>query len=56
MRNYGIKTCLGEYVWSVDADDKVISEQLPKIIEALDEYKKMDILAVQLQNVTEGEQ
>lgn len=56
VRNYGIKTCQGEYVWCVDADDKVISEQLPKIIEALDEYKKMDILAVQLQNVTEGEQ
>ena len=52
-RNYGIKTCQGEYVWCVDADDKVISEQLPKIIEALDEYKNLDILAVQLQNVTE---
>ena len=55
-RNYGIKTCKGEYVWCVDADDKVISEQLPKIIEALDEYKNLDILAVQLQNVTEGGQ
>lgn len=52
-RNYGIKTCQGEYVWCVDADDKVISEQLPKIIEALDEYKNLDILAIQLQNVTE---
>lgn len=52
-RNYGIKTCKGEYVWCVDADDKVISEQLTKIIEALDEYKNLDILAVQLQNVTE---
>ena len=55
-RNYGIKTCQGEYIWCVDADDKVISEQLPKIIEALDEYKNLDILAVQLQNVTEGGQ
>ena len=55
-RNYGIKTCKGEYVWCVDADDKVISEQLPKIIEALDEYKNLDILAVQLQNITEGGQ
>ena len=55
-RNYGIKTCKGEYVWCVDADDKVISEQLPKIIEALDEYKNLDILAIQLQNVTEGGQ
>ena len=52
-RNYGIKTCQGEYVWCVDADDKLISEQLPKITEALDEYKNLDILAVQLQNVTE---
>lgn len=52
-RNYGIKTCIGEYVWCVDADDKVISEQLPKIIEALDEYRNLDILAIQLQNVTE---
>ena len=40
-RNYGIKTCQGEYVWCVDADDKLISEQLPKITEALDEYKKL---------------
>ena len=55
-RNYGIKICKGEYVWCVDADDKLISEQLPKIIEALDEYKNLDILAVQLQNVTEGGQ
>ena len=55
-RNYGIKTCKGEYVWCVDADDKVISEQLPKIIGALDKYKNLDILAVQLQNVTEGGQ
>ena len=52
-RNYGIKTCQGEYVWCVDADDKVISELLPKMIEALDEYKNLDILAIQLQNVTE---
>ena len=52
-RNYGIKTCQGEYIWCVDADDKVISEQLPKIIEALDEYRNLDILAIQLQNVTE---
>ena len=52
-RNYGIKTCKGEYVWCVDADDKVISEQLTKIIQALDEYKNLDILAIQLQNVTE---
>lgn len=55
-RNYGIKTCQGEYVWCVDADDKLISEQLLKIIDALDEYKNLDILAVQLQNVTEGGQ
>lgn len=52
-RNYGIKTCQGEYVWCVDADDKLISEQLPKIVWALDRYKNLDILAVQLQNVTE---
>ena len=52
-RNYGIKTCKGEYIWCVDADDKVISEKLPKIIEALDEYRDLDILAIQLQNVTE---
>lgn len=52
-RNYGIKTCQGEYVWCVDADDKLISEELPKIVGALDKYKNLDILAVQLQNVTE---
>ena len=52
-RNYGIKSCQGEYVWCVDADDKLISAQLPKLIDALDEYENLDILAVQLQNVTE---
>ena len=52
-RNYGIKTCQGEYVWCVDADDKLISEQLPKIVGTLDKYKNLDIFAVQLQNVTE---
>lgn len=52
-RNYGIKTCKGEYVWCVDADDKLISDQLPKIFLALDKYNNLDILAVQLQNVTE---
>ena len=36
-RNYGIKSCQGEYVWCVDADDKLISAQLPKLIDALDE-------------------
>ena len=54
VRNYGIKTCKGEYVWCVDADDKLISDQLPKIFLALDKYNNLDILAVQLQNVTEG--
>ena len=52
-RNYGIKTCKGEYVWCVDADDKLISDQLPKIFLALDKYNNLDILAVQLQNITE---
>ena len=52
-RNYGIKTCKGEYVWCVDADDKLVSDQLPKIFLALDKYNNLDILAVQLQNVTE---
>lgn len=52
-RNYGIKSCQGEYVWCVDADDKLISEQLQNIILALDKYNHLDILAVQLQNVTE---
>ena len=54
-RNYGIKTCKGEYVWCVDADDKLISDQLPKIFLALDKYNNLDILAVQLQNVTEDD-
>jgi len=52
-RNYGIKSCQGEYVWCVDADDKLISGQLQNIILALDKYNHLDILAVQLQNVTE---
>ena len=52
-RNYGIKTSQGEYIWCVDADDKLISDQLLKIIAALDKYNNLDILAVPLQNVTE---
>lgn len=54
-RNYGIKICKGEYVWCVDADDKLISEQLQNIILALDKYNHLDILAVQLQNATEDD-
>lgn len=37
----------------VDADNILTSELLPKIIETLDEYKNLDFLAIQLQNVTE---
>ena len=42
-----------KYFWCVDADNILISELLPKIIETLDEYKNLDFLAIQLQNVTE---
>ena len=52
-RNYGIRSCHGEYVWCVDADDKLISNQLLKGISTLDENRDLDILAIQLQNVTE---
>ena len=52
-RNYGIRSCHGEYVWCVDADDKLISNQLLKVISTLEENRDLDILAIQLQNVTE---
>lgn len=41
-RNYGIRECHGEYVWCVDADDKV-DDKISPVYEKLQE-KKVDIL------------
>ena len=51
-RNYGIKTCKGEYVWCVDADDTV-SSQLKFVLDILSQYPKLDILSTWLKVVTE---
>lgn len=53
-RNNGIKSCHGEFVWCVDADDKLDSSKLHLIFEELEKYKTVEILAVQLQRVTES--
>lgn len=52
-RNYGITTCKGEYVWCVDADDRLITPELPKIFQRLCKNEQLDILGIQLQEITE---
>lgn len=51
-RNHGIQQCLGEYIWCVDADDKV-DKQLNQIISFLDTNPQLDVLAWKLKQVTE---
>ena len=51
-RNYGIKTCKGEYVWCVDADDAV-EKDIIGILHLLKENPNIDILGVQLKDVDE---
>lgn len=51
-RNHGIEKCHGEYVWCVDADDKVNNE-VCKVLPKLEQYPDIDILAVQLMNLEE---
>lgn len=51
-RNYGIKKCQGEYIWCVDADDKV-NDDVCRVLPKLERYPDIDILAVQLMNSEE---
>jgi len=52
-RNLGIKSCKGDYVWCIDADDKLDSKELPKIFRILEEHEDLDIIAIQLQRISE---
>ena len=52
-RNLGIKHCRGDYVWCIDADDKLNSKELSKVFRTLGEYNDLDILAIQLQRISE---
>lgn len=52
-RNLGIKKCIGKYVWCIDADDKLDSKELPKVLYTLEKQDDLDILAVQLQRISE---
>lgn len=52
-RNNGIKKSNGEYIWCVDADDK-LDRNIVGIFELLDENKDLDILAFKLQQVSEA--
>ena len=52
-RNLGINSCKGDYVWCIDADDKLDGKELPKIFRILEEHEDLDILAVQLQRISE---
>ena len=46
-RNLGIKSSKGDYVWCIDADDKLAGNELPKVFRVLEEYDDLDILGVQ---------
>lgn len=52
-RNLGIKSSKGDYIWCIDADDKLDSKELPKIFRILEDQDDLDILAVQLQRISE---
>lgn len=51
-RNQGIKKCHGEYIWCVDADDK-LNDEVCRVMPKLEQYSNIDILAVQLMNSEE---
>lgn len=52
-RNNGIDNCHGQYIWCVDSDDK-ISNKAKCIIKTIKENPSLDILAFQLQKVSEN--
>ncbi|MBR1526268.1 MAG: glycosyltransferase [Prevotella sp.] len=52
-RNAGLKHSEGEYVWFVDADDKIDSSEFEKAIEELRSHKGIEVLAFYLKEVTE---
>lgn len=52
-RNYGIKESEGEYIWCVDADDKIKASSRG-VIDLLRSFNGVDILAFQLEQITES--
>lgn len=46
-RNYGIRSCRGEYVWCVDADD-MVNAKVSDVFLQLQSHSTLDILAFQL--------
>ena len=52
-RNTGIKCCHGEYIWFVDADDRIDSSETRKAYDKLISLWSIDVLAFQLKEVTE---
>lgn len=51
-RNYGIREAKGEYIWCVDADDKLESSLLP-LYRLIEKLSGTDIIAFQLKQITE---
>lgn len=51
-RNAGLKNSEGEYVWFVDADDKIDPSEFEKAIEELRSHKGIEVLAFYLKDVT----
>lgn len=51
-RNYGVKSCHGEYVWFVDSDD-LVDAKCRGILDLLNSHRGLDILGIMLHDVTE---
>lgn len=52
-RNYGIRSCDGEYIWCVDSDD-IVCDDFTELAITLSAHKSIDILAFGLKVVTEN--
>lgn len=52
-RNFGIRSCDGEYIWCVDSDD-MVGDDFSVLVELLSTHNSIDILAFGLKVITES--
>ena len=52
-RNFGIRSCDGEYIWCVDSDD-MVGDNFSELAITLSTHKSIDILAFGLKVITEN--